>query len=769
MLRTGTLAFLVLLATAATVRAQPAPAGCRVWVADAQNTIGVNQNHYRLLRNVAVECNDMQFYADEAEVFTDADRVRASGNVLFVTSDNRISADRMEFNTRTRTGTFYVASGIASMESRKIDRSLFGTQEPDAYFYGNTIEKLGPKTYRITRGGFTTCVQPTPRWELVSDSATLTLEEHAVLKNTVLKVKGVPMLYLPILYYPINKEDRATGFLIPTYGASTIKGHTLSNAFFWAINRSQDATFYHDFMSKTGQQVGGEYRYVLGPGAQGSTQVKFQREHEATYDQPDGTQRTTPGGNNFTILGTMTQPLPHHFRLAANANYFSSLTAQQRNQQNLFQATNSTRRFGVNIGGNWAGTTINGTFDRTEYLNTNPTTGVEGSNLTGSSPRVIASRAEKPIGKLPLYFGATGEYVTFVRVTDPGAGPQSRSDLGLSRLDFLPTLRFPFTRWQFLTFNSSMSWRATYWTESLDPTLPPNAPVVSTVAEPIGRRYFDFSSRITGPVFTRIFNRPGGGYADKFKHVIEPTFTVQRTTETPNYNQIVKFDATDYVQGTTTITYGLNNRLYAKKESAREILSVAIGQSYYSNQNASQNDPRIQSSFNSQAAPSHLTPAVLLVHASPANGIDGTFRAEYNTKVHALVNVTTNGVLTRGWVQETAGWTHRPFVPELPGFSETSSTNFLNSATTIRKPGNALGGTYLFQYDVKNRRYMNQRYVAYYNSQCCGIAVEYQTFNFGTASPTVGVPQDRRFNLSFTLAGIGSFSNLFGAFGGQTR
>ena len=29
------------------------------------------------------------------------------------------------------------------------------------------------------------------------------------------------------------------------------------------------------------------------------------------------------------------------------------------------------------------------------------------------------------------------------------------------------------------------------------------------------------------------------------------------------------------------------------------------------------------------------------------------------------------------------------------------------------------------------------------------------------------VTKDRRFNISFTLAGIGTFSNLFGAFGGQ--
>ena len=63
----------------------------------------------------------------------------------------------------------------------------------------------------------------------------------------MLKVKGVPALYLPYMYYPLSNDNRSTGFLMPSYGSSTYKGHTISNAFFWAINRSQDATFLHDW------------------------------------------------------------------------------------------------------------------------------------------------------------------------------------------------------------------------------------------------------------------------------------------------------------------------------------------------------------------------------------------------------------------------------------------------------------------------------------------------------------------------------------------
>ena len=86
----------------------------------------------------------------------------------------------------------------------------------------------------------------------------------------MLRAKGVPVFYLPALFYPIQKDDRATGFLMPTYGTSTYRGITLSNAFFWAINRSQDATFIDDWFSKRGNGVGAEYRYVAAPGSSGT-------------------------------------------------------------------------------------------------------------------------------------------------------------------------------------------------------------------------------------------------------------------------------------------------------------------------------------------------------------------------------------------------------------------------------------------------------------------------------------------------------------------
>ena len=57
---------------------------------------------------------------------------------------------------------------------------------------------------------------------------------------------------------------------------------------------------------------------------------------------------------------------------------------------------------------------------------------------------------------------------------------------------------------------------------------------------------------------------------------------------------------------------------------------------------------------------------------------------------------------------------------------------------------------------------------AFYNAQCCGIAFEFQSYNFrsGSGSP---IPTDHRFFLSFTLAGLGNFSPFNGAMSGVPR
>ncbi len=280
-------------------------------------------------------------------------------------------------------------------------------QETDVYFYGDKVEKLGPRKYRITNGGFTTCVQPTPRWQLTSSTVVLNVDHYTMLRNAVLNVKGVPMFYTPILYYPTKREDRATGILIPTYGTSTLYGQAIHNAFFWAINRSQDATFMHDWYTTAGQGVGGEYRYNYGNGTDGNFNLHWLDQKERTFTLDDGSTSSLPAAQSYEIRGGANQGISPRFRARMNINYFSSIVSSQTLNTNIYDASRNQRTFGGNVIGLTNGFSINGTLDHSEYLTPGATADTTDSTLTGSWPRVSVTRNETPLlgSRLLLFTG----------------------------------------------------------------------------------------------------------------------------------------------------------------------------------------------------------------------------------------------------------------------------------------------------------------------------------------------------------------------------
>ena len=757
------------LLVAATAHAQVNLGGFDRVVTYKQEQLG--EGHFLLTGSVELERGDTSVYADSVEYFEKEDRAIATGNVVVVQGPNRIAADRADFNTRTQLGIFYQASGIATVRQGRQQAPAPGGitvpqmvgQENDVYYFGETVEKIGPKKYRIKNGGFTTCVQPTPRWDLSASTIVLNIDHYTLLRQALLNVKGVPMLYLPILYYPTKEEDRATGFLIPTYGVSTIRGQSIHNAFFWAIDRSQDATFLYDWFSKTGTGSGTEYRYNRGGGSDGQISAYMLDQKAATYTSSNGSVSEQPAARSYTVTGSMNQALPARFRARAQVDYFSSIVTNQTFNTNYQDAARNRRSYGANVVGTFSGFSLNGTFDRTEWFNTTTS-----SALVGSSPRLALTRSERPLfAGSPVYFGATSEYAHLDRQTkDNGVVIDDR---GLGRFDLTPQIRYPFKRWPFLTVNTTASWRETFYTRSLDPT------TTSVVDDNVNRQYFTLVAQAVGPVFTRVWNTPDSGYAEKFKHTIEPYLNLQRTSSIDNYDRIVKIDGVDQVLGSTTsYSYGLNNRFYAKRKvgqtsQAQEILALEIGQTYYTDARASQVDPRYSTST-TVTTPNNFSPIALNLRATPTQTVNANVRAEVDSRYHALRTISANGTLNwRQQVQTTVGWSHRFYIAGLAGFDNRDYLDhYLNVATNVQTRDRRYGAIYSFNYDILRSALLQQRISGFYNAQCCGIALEYQRYNFA-GLPSYIVPADHRFFLSFTLAGLGNFSPFSGGLSGVPR
>lgn len=727
---------------------------------------------------------DTKIFADEVWAYTGNNTAIATGNVVFTQGNNRITAERAEFNTETRLGTFYNAWGLATVkppvqrpQAGAIAPPPMANQENVVYFFGETIEKIGPKKYKITNGGFSTCVQPTPRWDLHAGTVILNVDHYTLLTNAIMTVKGVPMLYLPVMYYPTKREDRATGFLIPTYGASSLRGQSIHNAFFWAIDRSQDATIEHDWHSKTGQGLGGEYRYNFGAGSEGNFRTTFDDRQAAQY-VVDGEAVTSPAERSYQITGGANQTLPFNLRARVNVNYFSSIVSSQQYNTNIYDISRNQRQYGGNIVGAWRNYTLNATMDHSEYFY-DPTQ----SATTGSWPRVTLSRNERPLGDTPIYFGVTGEYVRLLREAKSPAGDV---DSGLTRLDIAPQVRYPFKKWQWFTVNSTITWRDTYYsrTYAVDAN---GHRIVDASGQPtneiadvgLNRPVFTLQAQIVGPVFNRVWDAPGNGYAEKFKHTAEPVLTIDRTSSVDNFDRIVVFDGTDYYVGGTRYTYGLNNRFYAKRHLApgqpavaRDILDVEITQSYYSDQRQSLYDPSYQTTagFSTTGTPTNFSPIALNIRGMPTTDINATVRAEFDARYHALRTISAQGGYAWNQIVQTSlGWSKRAFIAQIPEFAnENFLDHYVNGLVNAHTRDNKYGLVYNFNYDVLRGSLTQQRISGYYNAQCCGLAFEYQTYNYGSLSRSV-IPADHRFFLSFTLAGLGNFSPFNGAMSGVPR
>jgi LPS-assembly protein len=729
----------------------------------------ITENHWRCLGDAELEQRDTKLYADMFEVFTDEDRALAVGNVVFWQGDSRIAADRAEFSIETKLGTFYNAYGISKMPPRrpKVAPDRLGIPQPaveDAYvyFFGETIEKIGAKRYRITDGGFTTCVQPTPRWDLHAGTMTLNIDDYVLLRDAVFKVKGVPMLYLPILYYPTKEDERATGFLIPTYGYSTLRGQMISNAFFWAINRSHDATFMHDWFTQTGQGSGGEYRYALGTG-DGDIRGYVLNETPPEIDDSAG-EEPAESTRSYEFRGALNQLLTPTMRLRARVDYFSSITSMQSFNTNIRDSSRSQRVIGANVVRGWRAYVLQAAFDRTEsFYDTTD------SIVSGATPRVTVIGTDRPLTpRSQIYFSVRGDYSQLVR-------ERRREDLvidsSLGRLDVLPQLRYPFKTWPFFTVNSTLSWRNTFYTRSQDPAnIDPDTGLAVIVNDPLNRQYFTLTAQAVGPVLNRVWNTPDNRYAERFKHTIEPSLQVQRTSSVPDFYRIVQNDSVDGVVGTTSYTYGVANRIYARRRvglrtQVREIVTIGLRQTYNTDERATLYE-REYAAIPSDEPASHFTPAFLDVRALPNDVVNATLRAEFDGRYKEFRRMTIGGAYNSATFDASANWTKDFFIENLPPFNNPDSLRqYLNVRTDVQTRNSRLGGHYSFNWDISQAQLLQQRIVGFYNAQCCGLSLEYQKLRLGRS----GSVPDRRFFLSFTLAGIGNFSPFNGAMGTVPR
>ncbi len=113
----------------------------------------------------------------------------------------------------------------------------------------------------IDNGLFTRCEPGDNSW--VVEARNIVLNQttgRGVAKNVKMRVGNVPVIYLPRLTFPIN-DERASGFLAPTFGSTRDGGLDASAPYYLNLAPNYDATLTPRIMTDRGIVLGMEGRY----------------------------------------------------------------------------------------------------------------------------------------------------------------------------------------------------------------------------------------------------------------------------------------------------------------------------------------------------------------------------------------------------------------------------------------------------------------------------------------------------------------------------
>ncbi len=232
--------------------------------------------------------------ADEVRYNKSTDQYFASGNVIISKENLKLSADRVHFQQNTMEifadGHVMLISGKDILTGERMEMDLNkeigvvfdGTifiEQNHFYIRGNRLEKTGQDTYQAERASLTSCDGEKPAWKINARNVKVTIEGYGSAQHASLWAKNVPVFYSPYLFFPV-KRNRQTGFLTPQLGYSDRKGVEYVQPFFWAIDKSSDATFYEHYMGNRGNKLGAEYRYMLSTETKGAVMADILNDRE---------------------------------------------------------------------------------------------------------------------------------------------------------------------------------------------------------------------------------------------------------------------------------------------------------------------------------------------------------------------------------------------------------------------------------------------------------------------------------------------------------
>jgi LPS-assembly protein len=503
------------------------------------------ENSYEVQGNVSVVRGDLTLKADHARVNMATKDLTSWGNVVLREGEDVLECERVEVNLDSRLG--------------KITQAKLFLKDQNYHITGNEVEKLGENRYRLRDGAFTTCDGDSPEWKFTVKEMEVTLAGYGVAKEPVFYLKGIPVFYLPLAYFPVKKE-RQSGILLPQVSYSNQYGPEVRTAFYWAMTGNMDSTLFLDYLGDRGFKEGLEYRYAFARETKGRASFYFIDDH--VFD-----------GKRFGVFVEHEQTFPYGLYMKADLNHVSDDQYVRDFDEDLRGATKIDSRSQKQLrstvfgGKNWDQFSL--LLDG-KYFNDLTTS--QDESTVQILPELRFYAHPQSLFNLPVFFDFSTSGTNFWR----------EQGVKVDRWDLYPHLALPVRVLDGLKLEPKVGVRETLY-RSYD------APA-GVADQNESRTIFD-----AGVDLSTEFYRVYGGdqfpwlanllKISKWLHTVEPLLSYHYNNDV-NQDDLPFFDEMDRITYVNEITYGFTQRLVGKpvregvETGPREAAKLKISQGY---------------------------------------------------------------------------------------------------------------------------------------------------------------------------------------------
>lgn len=520
---------------------------------------------YKANGNVVLTHGNYLLYADHVTYDPKTGDTTETGHVILDGGphDEHMEASHATYNVGTENGIFYDVKGTIGVRFHGQLVTLT-TSNPFA-LTGKVVDKLGPDRYVVHHGTVTSCQVPHPIWTFNAPRVVVEVGGDAKIYRSTFRVKGVPAFFMPYATHPVDHLGRHSGFLMPNFGTSNIKGFMLGDSFYWAINRSMDATIGGEMYSSRGWAERGTFR--VAPTQRSFFAATYSGVTDRGYKLAKGApapcaERTgnicKQGGEDIRALGSTS--LGTDARAVVNFEYLSSFIYRLAFNFVITQGLSSEVISNAFATKNFNGYSLNALVQQYQDFQSFAPNDIITIRHT---PSFDFSSVDRPLGNSPFYWSFDTELGGLSR-NQPAPTTTDRTNFfrtatEVGRFDLHPDLSLPlqFHGWD---FRPELALEDTAYTQSLTPV---PGTVGTPSGEPLNRKAVEGTFELRPPALSRVFQRQLFGR--KFKHVIEPRVVYRYVTGVDNFSDVLRFDQRDVLANTNEVEYGITNRLFAKR------------------------------------------------------------------------------------------------------------------------------------------------------------------------------------------------------------